>query len=564
MKASIHMWQNLRPKQWTKNIFIFAEILFSQKIFNLRFLKIFNNQLFHILLISFLVCITRIAYLFSPSGQIGDADEAVFGLMALQIMRLEEFPIYCWGAHYAGTPICYLAAIMFKLFGYGFVQLRMAMLPVTLFSTILFYQIYRKLFDDSQALMGAIFLIFCPFFVLRLTMSALGGYGETFLGISLIVLLSWKIKQNGSKDNMIFYLLLGIISGFFLYILFLVLPAVIVFGLSLLLAAKKYSKKLISSLLFFIGNLIGIFPMIIYNIMNQGGTFLRAAGRSTDLGREAISIPLSELSKQIILNKLNYLKDWVISAPELFGVYLLPSEVGNIFLKIAGFFILLLLIYFVILSFTAKMPFQRKYLLKQFAWFLIILLIFQWIANLNRSRHLLPITLIIPIALFTIINFHVYFKKTIILLLLLSIWCSLQLGDWCNRMNKSSFNPYPIISVMEDKKITRFYGSYWTTYPIMFASKAKLIGAPYLLPFSEILGDRSPDWTQKVLMSKEPAFVFAKSEHQLMDEFVNFITKNNISSASINIKGVTIFWNLSKPVRAKVNKTKWKTQFIIE
>ena len=132
-----------------------------------------HNTRFHILLIIFVVLTTRILYLLSPTGQIGDADEAVFGMMAQKIQALEEFPIYCWGAHYAGAPVSDIAAAIFYFFGSGFVQLRSAMLPAALFTPILFYFVYRELVGSSLALVSALFLVFCPFLVLRHTMAGM-------------------------------------------------------------------------------------------------------------------------------------------------------------------------------------------------------------------------------------------------------------------------------------------------------------------------------------------------------------------------------------------------------
>ena len=39
MKTTLDIFKSLRPKQWSKNLFIFAGILFSQNIFNLPVLS---------------------------------------------------------------------------------------------------------------------------------------------------------------------------------------------------------------------------------------------------------------------------------------------------------------------------------------------------------------------------------------------------------------------------------------------------------------------------------------------------------------------------------------------
>ena len=122
-----------------------------------------NNERIRVLLIALATITTRIIYLVSPAGQLGDADEAVFGMMAQEIAALREFPIYCWQAQYAGAPVSYFAAIIFYFFGSGFVQLHLAMLPAAFFTPILFYFIYRRMFSSVEALVGALFLVFWPF-----------------------------------------------------------------------------------------------------------------------------------------------------------------------------------------------------------------------------------------------------------------------------------------------------------------------------------------------------------------------------------------------------------------
>jgi len=270
-----------------------------------------HNTRAHVLLIVIITLITRIFYLCSPSGLIGDADEAVFGMMAQGIEALKEFPIYCWEAHYAGAPVSYVAALIFHFFGPGFVQLRLAMLPAALFTPILFYFIYRKMFEPAEASVGALFLIFCPFLVLHHTMAAYGGYGETYLGTSLIILLSWKIREDNVQthvSHLVF--LLGFVCSFFFYLLFLVLPAIIAFALPSILRSEKHRNKTILS--FSLGSMIGVLPLIVYNIINSGGTLLRSAGRSLSVGREAINTPTMELIGQILSSKIACLKTWLM------------------------------------------------------------------------------------------------------------------------------------------------------------------------------------------------------------------------------------------------------------
>ena len=73
-------------------------------------------------------------------------------MMAQKIAALEEFPLYCWEAHYAGTPVAYLGAVIFYFFGSGFAQLRWAMILMIFPAYFLFYFIYKRLFDRPRGI----------------------------------------------------------------------------------------------------------------------------------------------------------------------------------------------------------------------------------------------------------------------------------------------------------------------------------------------------------------------------------------------------------------------------
>src|ERR1700757_4691783 len=55
----------------------------------------------------------RLLYLATPSL---DSDQAIFGLMAMHILR-GELPIFQWGYHYMGTLESFVAAPLMLVFG---------------------------------------------------------------------------------------------------------------------------------------------------------------------------------------------------------------------------------------------------------------------------------------------------------------------------------------------------------------------------------------------------------------------------------------------------------------
>jgi len=301
--------------------------------------------------------------------------------------------------------------------------------------------------------------------------------------------------------------------------------------------------------------------MVIYNIIEHGGTFVRAAGRSLSVGREAMHTPTKVLIEQIIARKVAYLKAWLASVPKMLGLYLLPESAGKASLVIAGLFLAIILLWFIISVFANnKISRQDHNHHRNFAAYLILLILFQWAANLNRPRHMLPLLLIIPVAVFTVTKNYYSFNKAIILILLFI--CGFQTASWVNKMQYSSFDPEPVVNIMKNENIREFYGSYWTTYPIIFSSEGELIGSPYLLPYNEILSDRRPDYTNKVRNSPSPAFVFADEEQQLKKQFLEFLEKRNIRAEYVGTKGTTIFFGLSEPVHAFVD-SHWQTTFTL-
>ena len=505
---------------------------------------------------------TRILFLFTPAGQFGDADQAVFGMMAQKIAVLEEYPIFCWEAHYAGAPVAYLGAIIFHFFGAGFVQLRVAMILIIFTGFFLFYLIYQRIFYSQRAFIGAIFLIFCPYLVLNCTTAAYGGYGESFLGTALIILLSWKIKDRSwSIPIGASCFILGLTCGFFTYIQFFVIPAVLAFAIPALWTLGV--NRLKSFWWFSLGGLIGISPLIIYNFMTGGGTLSRGAGWILLIGRDDISASPLNIIDNILSQKSAYLTDWLSNAPLMFGQYVMPALLGHKVQTAAGLILIIIFAAYIFSSFAkGKNKEAVDFYHRQFAFYLLIFIAFQWVASLHSARHFMLFFYVIPLALFGLSEGYAKLRRVpVIFLLLLSV---LQVIGWNQEFRAPHFNPQPVAKIMERQGIREFYSSYWTGYPIMFLGEGRLIGSPMLLPSNEPFSDRRPHYTEQVRNSNEAAFVFGTGEKSLEKKFLSFLKIHDIAYETLEIDGTNIYYGLSTPVVVSFNKKTWQNFFSVK
>jgi len=517
----------------------------------------------HVLIITLLFLVTRILFLYTTAGRGGDADEAVFGMMAQKIAALDEFPLVCWEAHYAGAFVSYMAAIIFYFFGSGFVQLRIAMLIITLPSVVLFYFIYRKLFDSQRAFICIILLLFSPYLVFILMISAYGGYGESFLGIALIILISWKIKEQSTEKvscgSLCF--LLGMICGFFTYIQFFVIPACLAFAFPVLWIHGESRTK--SFCYFSLGGLIGLSPLIIYNMMNAGGTLTRGAARVLLIGRDDISADIITMVGNVLLEKGAYLTNWLSNAPLMLGRYAMPSVFGQTLQVVAGLALIVLFSAYIVSSlFNSRRKVSGDFYHRQFAIYLLIFMLFQWVASLKADRHFMPLFFVIPIAIFSLAERYITLRRaSVIIVVVLAL---LNVFGWNQEFRTSLFDPHNIVKYMEKKHIREFYSSYWTGYPIMFLGEGRLVGSPMLLPYHEPFSDRRPKYTDQVIHAEDAAFVFGIGEEQLKAQFIFFLNNHQISFQTAQVGGTTIHFQFSTPVGTRISKEKRSNVFFLK
>lgn len=155
----------------------------------------------------------RLIFLFSSAGEI-ESDEAIVGLMGRHILQ-GEFPLYYYGQQYMGSLEGYLAAFLFLFFGSSPLILKLVPFSISILFIITVYLLMKELYGRRTALMGILFTAIPPYFLTIWSLKARGGYIETLVTGTIILLLTSKVIMcERQKKQYILFAVLGLICGF--------------------------------------------------------------------------------------------------------------------------------------------------------------------------------------------------------------------------------------------------------------------------------------------------------------------------------------------------------------
>lgn len=143
-----------------------------------------------------------------------DSDEAIVGLMGKHILEGREYPVYFYGQNYMGSLEAFLAAGAFAIFGVSVSSLKLLMFALSMVFVAVTYFLARSMEDEVTALFSTLLVSIPPPFLTVYCLKARGGYIETLIFGSVLMLLSLKIRgsdRNVASDLM--FALLGFVAG---------------------------------------------------------------------------------------------------------------------------------------------------------------------------------------------------------------------------------------------------------------------------------------------------------------------------------------------------------------
>lgn len=237
-----------------------------------------------------------------------NAEEGTFGLEAMHIAYRGELPVFMYGQDYMGTIESYLGALFFHIFGVSWITMRLGMVVLFVLFLIAFYFLTKLLYSTRFALFMLLFCCFGSSDMLIPELRVAGGVMETLVFGSLLLLIATQLSLSTNQllpagrrwlrlAGLVGW---GICAGLGIWSHLLVMPFVLASGLLLLVFCRKEILSL-APLLLLLGLVIGLLPLILYNLHAAPGHNSWDAFVSTYLlGNQTQESHLYRLIKQFI------------------------------------------------------------------------------------------------------------------------------------------------------------------------------------------------------------------------------------------------------------------------
>jgi hypothetical protein len=229
-----------------------------------------------------------------------------------------------------------------------------------------------------------------------------------------------------------------------------------------------------------------------------------------------------------------------------FGAYFTASASPLWMVDAAGLTALAALSASAVVMFRSAEHSGSSTLIRRLLLFVVLLILFAWVAGIGRPRHIMPWWFAVPACFAVMARAGDLARRTAMAAMLLL--CVLNATLWMQEWGRRPFDPVPVAAALRAEGISTFYGSYWTTYPIWFASDGSVRGAPLLRPFGDIVSDRTPVVTEAIRRDGRAGFVFGDGEVHLLEGLRAFCRGNAIAWRERSVGGTTIAFAFGRQI----------------
>ncbi len=454
--------------------------------------------------------ILRLALLLGPYSEI-DADEAIVGLMALNI---RELPVFYWDQYYLGSLEAFAAAGVFALIGPSDAALKSVPAVFSLVFTALVYVSARRAFGVGPALLAALYLAIPPSFFALWSVKARGGYAELLM-LGQLFLFLCQVLADATNPRRWLAAMAGIAAGLALWTHPLALVYLAAGGTFLILAQRArraaVGPKLVPAAA---GFAAGLLPAILFNILNGFPSLRYVAAGGTAPGSAVLNLwglarygaPVLAGLAEGTASKVLLDADW-------------PRRPGSIAL-VAG--LLWVVVFFVVWSHRRALAdlvrragqpcdLQAAPLLLVVLFIPVFVAVSRFADLWAEPRYALPAYSAVPLLTALVWRLRKrsrpLFAGVVAVLVSINAFSLLtsdprlalptSIGD-SNQANRAE-----LIDYLSAHGLNRIYTDYWLAYPLAFESHERIIPAVRSGGFN-----RRDAYSHQVFVSPDPAFVF--------------------------------------------------------
>lgn len=477
------------------------------------------------------------------------ADEGLVALMARHIAFGKGYPAIYYDQVYNGTFLAWALAPFYRLFDAPLWNLKLATCLLSVAMVYLVYRLGRRWFGYETGLVAALLAAIAPVMAVVYGLMALVGPIEGIV-VSLIGL--WVatpiLFENRCTARRSFAL--GLITGLGVWLNFQSFYYLLPLGLFWLLQGRRAWKRLPPLAL---GGLIGMAPLLGYNLTHGFATFRRFVGPRA-LDKDDWNIFETHLAGTGLPHILGSRVRWDMFrsfTPEplpvivgiLFALALLALAIealrrlvrasgGERFSGSPSAFLTTFFLGVVFLYLRSDFgEYYPRYLFSAFP--MICLLLGWWIARVWRSSPPLGALLLTPFLLQNILgNWRVdpfYFSQPV---------------HYVERATLLPQRSDALIAWLKQEGLTRLHCDYWIGYALALESSEEIV--------SECDRDRYPPYRDAVLESSRPAFLF--HNHDASIDLYRYIFGTQLGYRLKELLPYVVFY----PEKEFVPRARWR------
>lgn len=491
-----------------------------------------------------------------------NSDEAIVGLMAKHIMDGER-PIFFYGQAYMGSLDAWLVAGGFAVFGENIWVIRMVQTFLYMITVVLSMYLV-KLFSNSpwQPLLTGLFMAFPAVNMVLYTTVSLGGYGESLVigSLLLVVYTLYKKQAPAGFKNLWMVFIIGVAAGLGFWVngitLVYSIPVfVLLFWQWFMLPGfgSKFALISASLLVLLLGLFLGLFAWIVYVSGNSLQTiFAENLGKVVDVSGHSYFY-------SVLLHIRNLL---LFGVSVIFG--LRPPWGAHILAKPILPFVLAAWALIIFLNRKKNDDNTNRNLFQLILFVSTVLIlgfVFTPFGNDPSGRYFLPLTQMVCIFAGYVLGGHAHkpFLPAIAAIAIIgyNVWGVVESAGKYPPGLTTQFDAIAQIDHRYDVELISFlkangeyagYTNYWVAYPLAFQSNEELIyipRLPYHLDFRfTSRDDRYQEYGSIVAESQKVAYI--TTNHTEIDNRIReCFHQNKVAWMEKKIGDYQVFYNLS-------------------